>query len=186
MKDKDRMDRAKFKALTFPKKIQWVLQYYGVTALVVVAAVCVGVVFFNAVFGPGEQYDLRVMALDDRLSVEQCQAFADELGELVGGPCDVTSYLESDMSQMQAFVVRLTTDPLDLVIAPEDQMEQLIENGYVAAGLQLQDDSRYMQATWFDNGDQRPRYIGRTAVGLNGENAAAGEEYFTQTAAEQP
>ena len=179
MKDKDRMDRAKFKALTFPKKIQWVLQYYGVTVLVIAAAVAVGVVFFKSVFGPGEQYALRVMALDDRLSVEQCGTFAGELGELVGGECDMTSYQESNFSQMQAFVVRLTTDPLDLVIAPEDQMEQLVENGYVAAALQLGEDSRYMQATWFDNGDERPRYIGRTSVGVNGENAAAAEAYFT-------
>ena len=178
---KDRMDREKFKALTFPKKIQWVLQYYGVTMLVIAAAVFVGAVFLKSVFGPGDQYALRIMALDDRLSTEQCRTFAQELGELVGGECDVTSYLESDTAQMQAFVVRLTTDPLDLVIAPEDTMEQLVENGYVAAGLQLQDDSRYMQATGMYGTDARPRYIGRTSVGVNGENAAAAEEYFTQS-----
>ena len=182
---KDRMDREKFKALTFPKKIQWVLQYYGVTMLVAAAAVFVGVIFFKSVFGPAEQYALRVMALDDRLSAEQCRTFARELGELVGGECDVTSYLESDPAQMQAFAVRLTTDPLDLVIAPEDTMEQLVENGYVAAGLRLQDDSRYMQATGVVGADTRPRYIGRTSVGVNGENTAAAEEYFTQSAAEQ-
>lgn len=180
----DRMTKEKFKALPFLQKIQWVLQYYSVTMLVAVVAVGVAVVFFKSVFGPGEQYVLRVMALDDRLSVEQCQTFARQLGEKLGGECDVTSYLESDISQMQAFAVRLTTDPLDLVIAPEEQMEQLIENGYVVAGLQLQDDSRYMQATGGGE-DEQPRYIGRTTVGMNGANAAAAEEYFTQKMAQQ-
>lgn len=176
---RDRMTKEKFKALPFLKKIQWVLQYYGVTMLVTVIAAAVAVVFFKAVFGPGEQYVLRVMALDDRLSVDQCRTFAQELEEKLGGECDVTSYLASDFSQMQAFAVRLTTDPLDLVIAPEEQMEQLIENGYVAAGLQLQEDSRYMQA--IGAGEDEPlRYIGRTSVGMNEENAAAAEEYFTQ------
>ena len=181
----DRMTREKFKALPFLQKVQWVLQYYGVTALVVVIAVAVAAVFLKSVFGPGEQYALRVMALDDRLTTEQCQTFARELGELVGGECDVTSYLESDTVQMQAFAVRLTTDPLDLVIAPEDQMEQLVENGYVAAALRLQDDSRYMQTTGADGADARPRYIGRTTVGVNGANTGLAEEYFTQPPAEQ-
>ena len=119
------------------------------------------------------------MALDDRLSMEQCQTFAGELGELIGGECDVTGYQESNISQMQAFVVRLTTDPLDLVIAPEDQMQQLVENGYVVAALQLNEDSRYMQATGNAGTDIRPRYIGRTSVGVNEDNAAAAEAYFT-------
>ena len=181
---KDRMTWGKFKALPFLQKIQWLVQYYGVTALVAAVTVAVAVVFFRSVFGPGEQYALRVLVLDDRLSVDQCRTFARELGEKLGGECDMTSYLESDAAQMQAFAVRLTTDPLDLVIAPEDQMEQLIDNGFVAAGLELQDDSRYMQATG-GVGDDRPRYIGRTTVGLNGANAAAAEEYFTKPPTEQ-
>ena len=176
---KDRMDLEKFKALSFWKKVQWVLQYYGLAMVVTALAAFVIAVFLKPVFGPGEQYALRVMILDDRQSPELCQAYSEQLGALLGGECDVTSYAESGMYEMQAFVVRLTSDELDLVIAPEEQMEQLMENGYLTDMTELADDSLYWVTAHGGEPAARPYYIGRTILSANPDNVPAAIEYFT-------
>lgn len=177
---KDRMDREKFKALSFWQKVQWVLQYYGPTMVVTALAAFVIVVFVKSVFGPGEEYALRVMILDDRQSTDLCQTYSRQLGELLGGECDITSYAESALYEMQAFVVRLTSDELDLVIAPEEQMEQLMENGYLTDMTALPDDSFYCMTA---HGGQptEPYYIGQTVRSGNPDNVPAAVDYFTAT-----
>lgn len=175
---KDRMDLEKFKALSFWKKVQWILQYYGLAMVITALAVFVLVVFIKSVFGPGEQYALRVMILDDGQTTELCQAYSQQLGALLGGECDVTSYAESAVYEMQAFVVRLTSDALDLVIAPEEQMEQLRQNGYLTDMTKLEDDSFYC-VTRGGEPDGQDYYIGQTIQSVNPDNVPAALAYFT-------
>lgn len=178
---KDRMDREKFKALSFWQKVQWILQYYGLAMVITALAAFVIVVFVKSVFGPGEQYALRVMILDDRQSTELCQAYSEQLGALLGGECDVTSYAESAVYEMQAFVVRLTSDELDLVIAPEEQMEQLMENGYLTDMTELPDDCLYCVTAHGGEPVEERYYIGETVRSGNPDNVPAAMDYFTTT-----
>lgn len=178
---KDRMDREKFKALSFWQKVQWVLQYYGLAMVITALVVFVLVVFIKSVFGPGEEYALRVMILDDRQTTELCQTYSQQLGELLGGACDITSYAESAQYEMQAFVVRLTSDELDLVIAPEEQMEQLMANGYLTGMSPLSDDSLYWVTAHGGRPEERTYYIGQTVRSGNPDNVPAAVDYFTAT-----
>ena len=84
------MNWKKFKELSLGGKLQWIVQYYGATIVIAAIALCVGIVMVRTFFGPEENYALRVMILDDHSSADLCRVFATELGEVLGGECDVT------------------------------------------------------------------------------------------------
>ena len=174
------MNWDKFKNLSLRGKLQWLLQYYGLTAAIAATAIIVGAVFLTSVFGPGENYALRVMILDDRSSADLCRVFGEELGEVLGGACDVTAYLKSDPDQMQAFVVRLMADNLDIVIAPADETQQLLQSNFLSGAMGLEADSFYYACTG-GGPDQEggALYLGTAASGRNAGNVPAGMAYFT-------
>lgn len=177
------MDWNKFKQMSLSRKIQWVIQYYGLTIAVVAAVVIVGTVFLKSVFGPADTYAIRVMILDDRQSADICRDFSEELSTILSGECDITSYLESETYQMQAFVVRLITDDLDLVIAPEHVVVQMVENGYFIRAMKLEEDSYYYEATGRNTAEEEEAiYIGEPRSSQNTENIPAAMDYFVNGA----
>ena len=64
------MDLEKFKQLSLKKKIQWLLQYYGLTALIAVLAIAVISIFLKSVFCPEPISDICVLILDESISYE--------------------------------------------------------------------------------------------------------------------
>ena len=168
------MNWEKFRQMRLTEKIQWILQYYGVAIGVAIVAIFVAVVFITSIFETDE-YALRVLILDDRQTAEQCGEFSRELSAMLSGECDVTSYRGDSEEQMQAFVVRLMTDALDLVIAPEAEMAQLAENGYLRSSAVLGEESFYE----IQMGGGSGQYcIGETARSRSAERAALAIDYF--------
>ena len=174
------MNWKKFKELSLGRKLQWIVQYYGVTIVIAAIALCVGIVMVRTFFGPAENYALRVMILDDHSSADLCRVFGAELGEVLGGECDVTSYLKSDPDQMQAFAVRLMADNLDIVIAPADETQQLLQSNFLSGAMELAADSFYYQCT-LGGPDQAGGaiWLGTAASGRNAGNVPAAVDYFT-------
>ena len=174
------MNWKKFRELSLGGKLQWIVQYYGATIVIAAIALCVGIVMVRTFFGPEENYALRVMILDDHSSADLCRVFAAELGEVLDGECDVTSYLKSDPDQMQAFVVRLMADNLDIVIAPADETQQLLQSNFLSSAMGLEADSFYYACTG-GGPDQEggALYLGMAASGRNAGNIPAGVTYFT-------
>lgn len=177
------MTREEFRQLSFRRKAQWVLQYYGVAIVVGIVALVVAASFLGSVLGPGENYALKIMILDERQSADNCQAFAGELSEQVGGECEITSYAPGATYEMQAFAVRLTSDELDVIIAPGEQARELLANGYLLEMEPLEPNSRYQIVTrgGEPGGDI---YIGRAARSKNQDNASIAMRYFTETETE--
>ena len=179
------MNWAKFKQMKLREQLQWILQYYGVTITVIIATIFVVTVFITTVLGPEGNYALRVMILDDFQTADNCQEFSRELGAALSGECDITTYMESDDNQRQAFVVRLMSDHLDIVIAPEEQTVQLLNNGFLLYATPLKADSPYGERTAPDRADGAV-YLGVVSTGVNTENIPAAIAYFTGESAELP
>ena len=175
------MNWKKFRELSLRGKLQWIVQYYGVTIVIAALAVYMLVIVAQSVFGPAEDYALRVMILDDRQSADICRVIGDDLREALSGECDVTSYLERDEDQRQAFAVRLMTDHLDIVIAPVEQTEQLLQNGFLQSAMELGADSYYYKLTGGgpDSGNET-LCLGVVASGQNADNVPAAVDYFTR------
>ena len=169
------MNWDKFKSLNLREKLQWLLQYYGLSAAIAAAAIIVGAVFLTSVFGPEENYAIRVLILDDQQSADICRVFGEDLSPLLLGECDITSYAQSNAYQLQAFVVRLTSDDLDLVIAPAEEMAQLMDNGYLKSSMELDMNSYYCAITGRTEG---AFCIGEALTAKNSENIPAVIDYF--------
>ena len=175
------MNWKKFKELSPRGKLQWIAQYYGVTIVLAALAVFVLVVTVRTIFGPAENYALRVMILDDRQSADLCRVMEAELGAALSGECEVTSYLERDDDQRQAFAVRLMTDHLDIVIAPVEQTEQLLQNSFLQSAMELAADSYYYELTGGGPASGNEALcLGVVASGRNAGNVPAAVEYFTR------
>ena len=175
------MDWKKFRTLSLREKIQWIFQYYGLTIAVAAAAILVGAVFLSSVFGPGDGCVMRVMILDDHISSDSCRLFGEELGAILSGECDISSYLESDPDQNSAFAIRLLADELDLIIAPEAQVESLLQSGYLVNAVELREDSTYcsFRMPGGSEGAETAFYIGETARSRNAGHISTAVDYFT-------
>ena len=87
---------------------------------------------------------------------------------VLDGECDISSYMESDLNQKQAFTVRLLADELDIVIAPKKEMQELQQNGYLKRMEVIHQDSFYYSVTrdkeaQFDH----EMYVGETVKSKN-------------------
>ena len=125
------MNKEQWKQMSFFKKLEWVVQYYGVTILVSIVAVLVVISLAKTFFGPKDRGDMRLILLDDGVSSELCTVFREEISGQINGEVEMTSYAKSDPAHMQAFSVRLLADDLDIIIAPETEMLEMAGNGYL-------------------------------------------------------
>ena len=173
------MKRETWRALSLRQRVQWILQYYGVAIAVAAVALVAAASFLTSALGPGESYAAKVMILDDRQSADNCQVFARELSERLGGACEVTCYAPSAMYEMQAFAVRLTSDELDVIIAPGVQMRELRQNGYLRETEELSPNSRYQTVTRGGAADG-DIFIGVAVRSEGDAGASRAMRYFTE------
>ena len=125
------MNKEQWKQMRFSKKLEWLVQYYGLTVFFSILAVIVVVSLAITFFGPKDRGDIRVIILDDGVSSELCTVFREEINREINGEAEMVSYAKSDPTHMQAFSVRLLSDDLDIVIAPETEMLEMAGNGYL-------------------------------------------------------
>ena len=165
------MNWNKFKAMSIIQKVQWIVQYYGLMIVVMVAVLIVGTAFMKSVFGAQKEYGIRVMVLDDFLSSEALDRFRRDLTVALKGECDITSYMEKDLEHKQAFTIRLGVDELDVVIAPKKEMEELQKNGYLVRMEVINQESFYYRVTRKDSHESDyEMYIGETVKSNNRSN----------------
>ncbi len=173
------MDWNKFKTMSTFQKTQWIIQYYGLTIVVVLVTLLVGAIFMKSVFGAENEYAIRIMILDDHLSKEVVNRFRDDLRIELEGECDISSYMENDISQKQAFTVRLLADELDIVIAPKKEIEEMQQSGYLRRIEAISQDSFYYSVTrGEDDKLDTDLYVGETVKSKNSSSIDAVISYI--------
>lgn len=125
------MNKEIWKQMSFSKKLVWFIQYYGITTLVIIGSILVIFSLGKTIFGEKEKADVRAIILDNGVSSDLCLKYQEEISTLLNGKADLTAYIKNDPTHMQAFSVRLTADDLDFVIAPEAEMREMANNGYL-------------------------------------------------------
>ena len=169
----------KFKTMPIFQKIQWIIQYYWLTIVVVMAVLIVGVIFMKSFFASENDYKIRIMILDDHLSEDVCNMFRRDISLTLGGECDLSSYMESDSNGKQAFITRLLADELDIVIAPKKEMEELRQNGYLRRMEAINQGSFYYSVTEERDGQSDfEMYVGETVRGKNSNSIDAVINYI--------
>lgn len=157
------MDWTTFKEMPFRKKIQWILHYYGLAIVAVITVIAVVFTLLYRMFGPHTDSLVKILILDERCSDEDRMLIHKELTELFGDECEVTSYVPNVEEQFRAFVVRLTGDEVDFVIAPETQIKELENNQYFQEIYKLSDDCHYYRLTDEEGYyTEKDIYMGRT------------------------
>lgn len=125
------MNKELWNQMSFSQKIVWFVQYYGITVVAVIVAVAVVLSLLKSFLSASDKGDMRVIILDGGASTELSYEYQDEISKLIGGEAEVAAYIKDDMEHMQAFSVRLYADDLDIVIAPEEEIRQMAEVGYL-------------------------------------------------------
>lgn len=125
------MNKELWEKMSFSQKIQWLVQYYGLTVAAIVVTIIVIISLLVAFLNAGDKGDMRMIILDNGMSSELCGVFGEEIGELISGEAEVSSYIKNDPTHMQVFSVRLQADDLDIVIAPKDDIQEMAKVGYL-------------------------------------------------------
>lgn len=121
-----------FKEMSLKKKLQWLVQYYGVVALIIIVVVFVLSNLVKSILFPEPIADVCVIILSDDIYTEEAIEMQYELSKTLDATFDVRSYLVSDPYAMQSFATRVMTDQLDIVVAPKDETEELMRNSYIS------------------------------------------------------
>lgn len=135
-----------FKQMPISGKMKWLLHYYTIPFCAVTVSLIVIVMLLCRIFGTPEQVAVKVLILDDRISEEEKSVLAGQLEDAVGEECELTMYHVSEEYQYSGFVVRLTGDEIDVIIAPKNQMMELKANGYFREMFPLAENCAYYQA----------------------------------------
>ena len=138
------MDKKQFKEMPLKKKLQWLMQYYGVTAIVTLLIVFVAVWFIKSVFFADPIEDVCVLIYSDEVLEEECARYKEEIEKNTGHSAEVVVYHLSDAYGSQAFAAKVGTDQTDVVIAPEHEMTLLNENGFLRSYAQIEGTQMYM------------------------------------------
>ena len=141
------MDKEKFKSMPLGKKIQWLIQYYGLAALAVIVTVCVIISFIKSVFFPAPAPDLRVFVYSSEVFDDDIKNLETEILNTTGMDVEVSLIGSSDMYGNQAFVARLTDPDLDIIMAPENETNQMMEGGRIVEFEKLGNLDLYMGTT---------------------------------------
>ncbi len=174
----DGITKEKWQEMDFSKKVQWLIQYYGLAAVIVIVVLIFAVSFLKTVLFP-EKVCLEMIVLDDGLGTEQQEALNAEIKELLSdaeGKAEVTFFYKGDAVQQQAFTVRVAAGGLDLVIVPEKELQWMDESGYFTEEpAEVPKESRYGKIRV---GTGEKVYIGIPADSKNAENGKKVMEYL--------
>ncbi len=174
----DGITKEKWQEMDFSKKVQWLIQYYGLAAVIVIVVLIFAVSFLKTVLFP-EKVCLEMIVLDDGLGTEQQEALNAEIKELLSdteGKAEVTFFYNGDAVQQQAFTVRVAAGGLDLVIVSEKELQWMNESGYFTEEpVEVPKESRYGKIRV---GTGEKVYIGIPADSKNAENGKKVMEYL--------
>jgi len=134
----------KFKEMPFSKKIGWIVQYYGVWIIVGIVAISVLCSFLHSVFFPDPIPDTNIIILSDEFARDEISEIEKEVIAYTGGTASVTLYNLSEVYGNGAFSIKLTTDQIDLVLAPKSEMDQMVESEYLESYEKLDYDDLYL------------------------------------------
>jgi len=141
------MNWKKFKELTLKQKIVWLLQYYGIAAVVAVIAVVVLVIFIKSVFFSEPLSDVCVLILSDDISQDEAYSLQDMIEAQTGKTVQISAFSESDAYGKQAFSMKLTADELDIVVAPLEETKGMKESGYITCSRPIVEGKSYICKT---------------------------------------
>lgn len=125
------MNKEKFKELSFKQKLQWLVQYYGVVALISIIAILVVFNLVKSILFPDAGPDVCIMILSDEVYTEEAIEMQYNLSKDLECVVDVSAYMISDPYGMQSFATRIMTDQVDIVVAPKDASDDMKNNSYI-------------------------------------------------------
>lgn len=138
------MNLEKFKELPFSKKIQWIIQYYGVWIIVAVIAIGVICSFLHSVFFPDPIPDTNIIILSDEFTRDEVPKLEAEIAAITEGTVSITLYNLSEVYGQSAFSIKLTSDQIDIVLAPKAETDEMMESEYLERFEKLDYDDLYM------------------------------------------
>lgn len=125
------MDWNKFKEMTLKQRLQWLVSYYGIAALIFIVAVIVIVMLVKSIFSPAPISDVCVLMFTEKVGVDESNSMEEELNSILGKEVNIDAYVSSDVYAMQAFVMKLLTDQVDILVFTKEQKEELMADGYL-------------------------------------------------------
>lgn len=128
-----------FKEMSFKKKLQWLVQYYGVVALISLIVIFIAGYFIKSVIFPEPKADVCIMILSDEIYMEEAIEMQFEMTNSYNATFDISAYDINDPYGMQSFATRVMTDQLDIIFAPKKETEEMLENSYINTYEQLSD-----------------------------------------------
>lgn len=138
------MNFEQFKKLPFLKKIEWIAQYYGVWIIVSIVAIFVAISLVRSVFFPKPISDVCILILSDDHTRDEIPKLEDEIAAATGGSASVEIYNVSEAYGDSAYTIKLLSDQLDLVIAPKEQTDSMMESGYLVSAEKMKNEDLYL------------------------------------------
>ena len=138
------MNLEKFKEMPFSKKIGWIIHYYGIWIVVTIVAIGVLFSFLHSVFFPDPIPDTNIMILSDEFLRDEIPAIEEHISVVTEGSVSVTLYNLSEVYGNGAFSIKLTSDQIDIVLAPKSETDQMIETGYLESCEKLEYNDLYL------------------------------------------
>ena len=138
------MNLEKFKAMPLSKKIEWILHYYGIWIAVAIVAIYVAFSFLHTVLFPEPIKDTNIIILSDEFSRDNVPELEEEVSTLTQGSVSIVIYNLSEVYGNSAFSIKLNADQNDLVLAPKEETDQMIESGYLEKYEKLDYDDLYL------------------------------------------
>lgn len=138
------MNKEKFKELPFLKKLQWLVQYYGVVALISIIAILVVFNLVKSILFPEPSAEVCIMILNDNVDTEESIDMQYDLSMDLECKVEVSAYNPSNPYGMQSFATRVMSDQIDIVIATKDAMEDMLSTSYIQEYDQIGDSDAYI------------------------------------------
>lgn len=138
------MNKEKFKELSFKQKIEWLLQYYGLTAVFTVIALTVAVIFIKSVLFPEPLPEVSILILSDAMTQEEANGLQADIEASTGHTALVSAFIVSDLYGKQAFSMKVTSDVVDIVVSPKEETDGMSDNGYLPSYEKIEGKELYI------------------------------------------
>ncbi len=138
------MNPQKFKEMPTKKKIQWLVQYYGVATVVGIIVIATALYFIKSVFFAPPEADINVLILSDAIYGAGFENLEQDFEAELGVDASFSLYGENDAYGRQAFAAKIGADRLEIVICPLEEVTLLSENGYLLSYGEIKGTSLYI------------------------------------------
>jgi len=183
MKNFFKTEWAKLKEMTFREKRQYIWEYYKLHIIgLVFAAFIIGNVLNIWVFNPPKQEYLYVVWLGEQIAPQRLQDLGDRLETILDNPerqrIVVTSYAASpvpmeNMAIGTRFIGNLQLGLLDMILVPEEGLEELVAEGFIRPVQELLQKLEYLNPPLYD---EIGRHVPTYAMAISVEGAPLLEE----------